>query len=337
MQPSAPLAVTVGDPAGIGPDILLSAWRRRDELALPDMVVYADPETLADRARRLGIEATIAPLAPDEPAQPGRLNVRAVPLARRATAGTPDAANGPAVIAAIETATAAVVTGAAAALVTGPIAKNVLYAAGFAYQGHTDFLAALAERHGHRAARSVMMLAGAGLRVVPVTVHIPLAAVPGALTEALIVDTIRITAAALMRDFGIAAPRIAVAGLNPHAGENGTIGEEEVKVILPAIRKLRAEGLHISGPFAADSMFHAEARRSYDAAIAMYHDQALIPLKTLAFDTGVNVTLGLPFIRTSPDHGTAFDIAGSGKARADSFLAALMLAGDLARRRAASP
>ncbi len=234
-------------------------------------------------------------------------------------------------------ATAAVAAGDALALVTNPIVKRTLDLAQLPYPGHTEFLAELAVRHGAtRRPRPVMMLAAEELKVVPTTVHIPLSAVPGALTRALIVETVRITATALVEDFGIARPRIAVAGLNPHAGEGGLIGSEERDVVAPAVAELAAEGIAVAGPLSADTLFHAEARATYDAAVAMYHDQALIPIKTLAFDRGVNVTLGLPFVRTSPDHGTAFALAGTGKARPDSFIAALRMAHEIGLRRAAA-
>jgi 4-hydroxythreonine-4-phosphate dehydrogenase len=231
-----------------------------------------------------------------------------------------------------------VLGGAALALVTNPIAKKSLGAIPLEYPGHTAFLGRLAARHtGDAAIRPVMMLAAPGLRVVPATVHIPLAAVPHTLSRALIVETGRITARALAQDFAITGPRIAVAGLNPHAGEAGLIGTEEAEIIAPAIAELQREGIAVTGPHSADSLFHEEARAAYDAAIAMYHDQALIPLKTLAFDRGVNITLGLPFVRTSPDHGTAYALAGTGKARPDSLIAALQLAAELGERRRAAP
>jgi 4-hydroxythreonine-4-phosphate dehydrogenase len=240
------------------------------------------------------------------------------------------------VVAAIEDATAAVARGEALALVTNPATKRALQGPALAYPGHTELLAALAARHfGGRTFRPVMMLAAEELKVVPATVHIPLAAVPARLTRSLLVDTMRITAAALREDFGIPAPRLVVCGLNPHAGEDGLIGAEEATVIGPAIAEMRGSGALIRGPLPADTLFNPEARRGYDAAIAMYHDQALIPLKTLAFDRGVNVTLGLPFVRTSPDHGTAFELAGTGGANPGSFIAALRLAGELGLRRAA--
>jgi 4-hydroxythreonine-4-phosphate dehydrogenase len=249
----------------------------------------------------------------------------------------PDPANASAVIGAIEAATAAVAAGEATALVTNPIAKHVVTGPDFPYPGHTDFLAALAERHWPgRRYHAVMMLAAQGLRVVPLTVHIPFVDVPKAITRDKIGETVRITHAALKRDFGLQRPRIVVTGLNPHAGEEGTIGREEIDIIAPAIGDLCAEGLDVTGPHPADTLFHAAARATYDAAVCMYHDQALIPFKTVAFEDGVNVTLGLPFVRTSPDHGTAFGIAAEGCASALSFIESLRLAAAIAAARAAA-
>ena len=334
------LALTMGEPAGIGLDISLQAWTQRHAWSLPPFVLYGDAEGAAERARLLGLAVPVTRVAGLDQAATlfaDALPVREMPLAARVRPGHPDPANAPAVIASIEAAVADVVAGRAAALVTNPIAKATLNAAGFAHSGHTEFLAELATRFvPGRPWVPVMMLVSDELRVVPLTVHVPLASVPRALTHELLQATIRITHAALRQDFGIANPRIVVAGLNPHAGEAGTIGREEVEVIAPAVAELAAQGMLLSGPFSADSLFHAAARARYDAAIAMYHDQALIPLKTLAFETGVNATLGLPFVRTSPDHGTAFDIAGSGTASPRSLVAALRLADTLARRRAAA-
>jgi 4-hydroxythreonine-4-phosphate dehydrogenase len=327
------IAVSMGDPAGIGLDIVLAAWHSRALSPLPRMIVYGDPDALADRARRLGIDADFEVVETPRTDRAGpaqALEVVPVRLAVPAVPGRPDSANGPAIVAAIEQATAAVACGAAAAIVTNPIAKSVLYAAGFAHPGHTEFLGELARRHyPHLPADPVMLLASDDLRVVPLTVHIPLADVPRAVTRRRILDVCRITAFDLRRRFAIPEPRLAIAGLNPHAGEQGTIGREEIDVIGPAIAELRAEGITVTGPHSADTLFHAAARRRYDVAICMFHDQALIPIKTLAFDSGVNVTLGLPFVRTSPDHGTAFDIAGSGRANPESFIAALHLAARL--------
>ncbi len=333
-----PLAVSMGDPAGVGLDIAIAAWMARKERAIPPFALYADPGAVLERAERLGAKAAIETVDAMENALaffPRALPVVPIPLAAPAVAGRPDSANAPAVIAAIEAATAAALSGRAGALVTGPISKATLYARGFAYPGHTEFLAALAERRTPgRQIRPVMMLASDDLRVVPATVHIPLAEVPGAITRDLILETARVTHEALRRDFGVARPRIAVAGLNPHAGEGGALGREELDIIAPAIAALREEGLNVAGPHSADTLFHEAARKTYDAVIAMYHDQALIPLKTLAFDKGVNVTLGLPLVRASPDHGTAFDIAGTGRASPESFIAALGMAAAIARRRA---
>jgi 4-hydroxythreonine-4-phosphate dehydrogenase len=327
--PLPPLAMTMGEPAGIGPELALRAWLRRAEIGAP-FFALADPDALAALARRLGLEV---PIAPVEPAQAADLFERAlpvVPLRARADAvpGRPDAAFAAATIESIERAVGCVRAGAARAVVTNPIAKHVLYAAGFAFPGHTEFLGELAKAWGG-AAQPVMMLWSRALSVVPVTIHIPLAAVPAALTRALIVSTARIVAADLASRFGVARPRLAFAGLNPHAGEGGALGREEIETIIPAIAQLRAEGLEVSGPHPADTMFHAAARARYDVALAMYHDQGLIPIKTLAFDTGVNVTLGLPFLRTSPDHGTAFDIAGRGLAEPSSLIEAARLAARL--------
>jgi 4-hydroxythreonine-4-phosphate dehydrogenase len=335
-----PLAVTMGDPAGIGLDIVLSAWADRQRMLLPPLVVIGDPNALAERAGVLGLSVAIEAVSSLERgmAAPAgdRLTVLSLPLAQRPIPGRPDPANAPAVIAAIERAVAETVAGRSAAIVTAPISKATVYAAGFAHPGHTEFLAALATTHfPGRTWTPVMMLAADELRVVPVTVHMPLAAVPRALSVDRIAEVCRITARDLSLRFGLARPRIAVAGLNPHAGEGGSLGTEEIETIAPAIARLRQDGLDITGPHSADTLFHAAARARYDVAICMYHDQALIPLKTLAFDTGVNVTLGLPFVRTSPDHGTAFDIAGTGRASPASLVAALRLAARMAS--AASP
>jgi 4-hydroxythreonine-4-phosphate dehydrogenase len=324
-----PIAVSMGDPAGIGPDITLASWAQRSQLSLPPFALHGDPDVLAARARKLGLVVplrAVSDLAEVTGLFAAALPVWPVPI----TSAGSDAA----VVAAIEAATAAVVKGTALALVTNPIVKRTLDMAGLPYPGHTEFLAELAQRHGASVRpRPVMMLAADELKVVPATIHIPISAVPAALNRALLVETIQITARALRDDFGIPAPRIAVAGLNPHAGESGLIGGEEMALIGPVIAELAAAGVAVTGPHSADTLFHAEARRAYDAAVTMYHDQALIPLKTLAFDRGVNVTLGLPFVRTSPDHGTAFALAGTGRARPDSFTAALRLADELGRRR----
>ncbi|MFN3869159.1 MAG: 4-hydroxythreonine-4-phosphate dehydrogenase PdxA [Hyphomicrobiaceae bacterium] len=336
-----PLAVTMGDPAGIGPEIAVQAWFSRRQTGVGPFVVLADVDLMRQRTRRHGADSgTVMPV--DELADAAicfdeHLPVLHVPLARASRPGAPDPANAPAVIAVIERAVEAVMRGEAAAVVTNPIAKSVLQAAGFAHPGHTEFLAALADAHVPGTRHTpVMMIASDALNVVPLTIHIPLGDVPGAVTSSGIVATVRIMNEALRRDFALAAPRIAVAGLNPHAGEDGRMGHEEIGIIAPAIAQLRQEGLHVTGPHPADTLFHAARRTGYDAALCMYHDQALIPVKTLAFDTGVNVTLGLPFVRTSPDHGTAFDIAGTGTASPSSLIAALRLARTMSERRRAS-
>ena len=329
--PVPPLALTMGDPAGIGGEIALAAWAG-GQVRHPFFLI-GDPAWLAPLAVRAAVAITEI-TGPEQAATAyaAALPVLPAPLAAPVTPGQPDPANAPAVVGAIERAVGLVEAGAAAAVVTNPINKKALKdGAGFAFPGHTEFLAHLAG-----VARPVMMLASPLLRVVPVTIHIPLREVPEALTGALIEETARITAAALRRDFGIARPRLVVSGLNPHAGERGQLGREEIEVIAPAIDRLRGEGLEVAGPLAADTMFHAEARGRYDAALTMYHDQALIPLKALDFARGVNVTLGLPFVRTSPDHGTAYGLAGTGKADPTSLVEALNLAGELAARRAAA-
>ncbi len=320
---TAPLALTCGEPAGIGPELAVKAWAAlKGELTF---VWIGDPEHLpagalvsevADPAEAVAVMPSALPVLPHRfpgPAQPGR----------------PDPAQAQGVIDVIARGVELTMAGAVSALCTAPIHKKALKdGAGFAYPGHTEYLAALAGVD-----RVVMMLASDQLRVVPTTIHIALAEVPAALTPELLEETIRITHAALIRDFGIPAPRLAVAGLNPHAGEGGAMGSEDAEVIVPVVTRLAAEGLDVTGPRSADTMFHAAARAGYDAAIAMYHDQALIPIKTLDFDHGVNVTLGLPFIRTSPDHGTAFDIAGKGLASPTSTIEALRMAAAMAATR----
>lgn len=323
------LALTGGDPAGIGPDIAILAWLRRRETRVPSFYLLSDPSFIASRAKRLGIQAPIAEVTAGTALDAFEHSLPVVPLNAtfRDAPGQPDSGQATAVIESIDRAVADVQACLAAAVVTGPIAKKTLYDAGFSFPGHTEYLAHLAD-----APRPVMMIAGPSLRTIPVTIHEPLAAVPVLLKVDLIVETVRVADRDLRRRFGIRKPRLAVAGLNPHAGEGGTIGRQEQTIIGPAIEILRSEGIDASGPYPADTMFHAEARKRYDAAVCMYHDQALIPAKTLAFDKAVNVTLGLPFVRTSPDHGTAFDIAGTGKARPDSLIAALKLADKMSRR-----
>jgi 4-hydroxythreonine-4-phosphate dehydrogenase len=325
-----PLAMTMGDPAGIGPELALRAWMRRAEIGAPFFVI-ADPMGLRELAQRLALTAPIAVVTPEAAAEAFDRALPVIPLgvSAAATPGRPDAAFAAATIESIERAVGYVRAGAASAVVTNPIAKHVLYESGFGFPGHTEFLGRLAREWG-AAAQPVMMLWSEALAVVPVTIHIPLADAPAALTKELIVSTARIVALDMTKRFGVPRPRLAVAGLNPHAGEGGAIGREEIDVIAPAIAELRAEGIDVSGPHSADTMFHEAARARYDVALAMYHDQGLIPIKTLAFDSGVNVTLGLPFVRTSPDHGTAFDIAGKGLANPASLIAAARLAARLA-------
>ncbi len=331
MMTDLPLALSQGDPAGIGPEIALKAWSRRRETGLPPFVYLGDPRILKARAEMLGLDVPVAVSAPEAAISNfGEfLPVFAIDAATPAAPGKPDPATAAGTIAAIETGVKLTMRGKTAGLVTNPIAKSVLYSSGFRFPGHTEFLADLARRETGTDYRPVMMLVCPALRVVPVTIHIPLADVPAALDQQLIVETIRITAHDLARRFGIKAPRLAVAGLNPHAGEQGTIGREDEETVRPALEMLRAEGIDVTGPLPADTMFHASARARYDAAICMYHDQALIPVKTLGFEEGVNVTLGLPFVRTSPDHGTAFDIAKRGIADPRSLEEALKLAARL--------
>ena len=338
LQHSAPLAVSIGEPAGIGADCLLSAWRNVQTgtiSALPPFVVVCDPQHLAQRARQLGVDVDITTLGSQSSWSgldfASSLNCIALEHRFSAEAGSPHIDDASGVVEAIATAVDLVRSGKCRAVVTLPINKKSLYDSGFNHPGHTEFLAALSEAWPQIASpvRPVMMLAGPQLRAVPVTIHIPLKDVANQLTTAAIVETATITARDLQNRFGISAPRLAVSGLNPHAGENGSLGLEDNTIIRPAITELQQAGIDCFGPLPADTMFHAAARDQYDAAICMYHDQALIPAKALAFDETVNVTLGLPFVRTSPDHGTAYDIAGSGKADPASTIAALRLADKL--------
>jgi len=336
---SLPLALTLGEPAGIGADITLAAWRRRDELALPAFYLLADPAFLAERAKCLALDIPIAVVDPSGATAAFRTALPVVDIGVAVTAqpGRPDATSAPAALAAINRAVADVGAGVAAAVVTNPVAKAVLYRAGFAEPGHTEYLAKLAQGASAEPVHPVMMLWSPELAVVPVTIHLPLREVVARLSTDLIVRTGRIVAHDLTARFGIARPRLVVAGINPHAGEDGALGREDLDLVCPAVERLRADGIDARGPLPADTMFHAAARAGYDAALAMYHDQALIPIKTLAFDHAVNVTLGLPFVRTSPDHGTAFDIAGSGRADPSSLVAALALAARLAARSQPQP
>jgi 4-hydroxythreonine-4-phosphate dehydrogenase len=329
--PAKPLALTLGEPAGIGPDITIAAWLRRRELSLPAFYLLGDEALIAQRAKALGVEIRIAAVSPDGAESVFADALPVVATGERATAapGKPDASSAPAALASIRQAVSDVRAGRATAVVTNPIAKSVLYRAGFRHPGHTEFLAELASVDG-RLPQPVMMLWSPRLAVVPVTIHVSLREALSQLTSELIVSTVRIVATELTSRFGIARPRIAISGLNPHAGEDGSLGHEEQTVIAPALKILRNDGIDARGPLPADTMFHEAARAGYDCAVCMYHDQALIPIKTVAFDDAVNVTLGLPFIRTSPDHGTAFDIAGTGKANPASLIAALKLASRMA-------
>ncbi|MET0879871.1 MAG: 4-hydroxythreonine-4-phosphate dehydrogenase PdxA [Tardiphaga sp.] len=332
---SLPLALTLGEPAGIGPDIALAAWLRRRELDLPPFYLLGDSDFLAARARTLGFDVALADATPASAVQTFADALPVVSTGHAVTAqpGRPDASSAPAVIGSIRQAVADVEAGDASAVVTNPIAKSVLYRAGFQHPGHTEFLAELSARDA-RVPMPVMLLWSPTLAVVPVTIHVSLRDAIEQLSSHLITATARIVVADLKSRFGIRRPRLAISGLNPHAGEDGTMGDEEQTIILHAITVLQNEGIDVTGPLPADTMFHPAARAKYDCAICMYHDQALIPIKTIAFDDGVNVTLGLPFIRTSPDHGTAFGIAGTGRANPSSLIAALKLA---ARMAAATP
>jgi len=327
-----PLALSGGDPSGVGPEIAIAAWKLRKTVDIPPFFLLADPDLIQARAKGLGEALALKACEPGEAAAlfPDFLPIVALRNRQTDNPGVPLAENAAGTVEAIERAVGYAFEAQAAAVVTCPIAKKPLYEAGFAHPGHTEFLAELAEAHTRAPCRPVMMLAGPSLRAVPVTIHIPLAEVPKQLTTDEIIAVSRITARELEEKFGIARPRLAISGLNPHAGEGGALGKEDDAIIRPAIEALAAEGIAVRGPLPADTMFHAPARATYDAAICMYHDQALIPAKALAFDETVNVTLGLPFIRTSPDHGTAFDIAGKDIARPDSLIAALRLARKLA-------
>jgi 4-hydroxythreonine-4-phosphate dehydrogenase len=321
----------MGDPSGIGGDIALAAWLSRRDRAVPPFFLIDDADRLTALAIRLGYDIPVHCLS--APEETGDVFDQALPVLHRplpveAIPGRPSADQAGAIVASIEEAVILAQAGRAAGIVTNPIHKKTLYDGGFGFPGHTEFLASLGGVQ-----QVVMMLASPLLKVVPVTVHVPLGTAIATLSREQIVSTGKIAAAALIRDFGIARPRLAVAGLNPHAGEQGTLGREDIDIVAPAIADLCAAGIAARGPLPADTMFHQAARDTYDLALCMYHDQALIPLKALDFDGGVNVTLGLPFIRTSPDHGTAFDLAGSGKAKPDSLMAALTLARSMADRR----
>ncbi len=324
-----PLAISMGDPAGIGPEVIAKAWGARDAERLPPFFAVGDERAVrqiwAGPVERIG-----------HPGEAVQVFARALPVLSVVDGGTidpgrPDIDGARCALQALELAAGLARSDSAAGLVTGPVSKAELYRIGFTYPGQTEFVA---ERCGVSRENAVMMLAGPTLRVVPITIHVPLSAVRDLLTIDLVLARARATARGLTRDFGIAAPRLAIAGVNPHAGEGGAIGREEIEVLTPAIEQLRAEGIDIVGPMAADTMFHPRARARYDAALCAYHDQALIPIKTLHFDDGVNITLGLPIVRTSPDHGTAFDIAGQDRAEPGAMIAAIRMAGEAAQRRA---
>lgn len=335
-----PLAISVGDPSGIGADTLLTAWAKREALALPPFLLIADPEQLSLRAQHLGIESHIETISSASEVLDifsHKLPVMALTSRHEESVGLPLPENAAGTIEAIERAVALTLAGETSAVVTCPIAKKSLYEAGFQHPGHTEFLAELATQHCGSTVTPVMMLAGPQLRAVPVTIHIPLSEVPKQLKTETILEVARITARELQSRFGIKEPRLAISGLNPHAGEGGSLGFEDDALIWPAIEQLQKDGINAFGPLPADTMFHPQARATYDTAICMYHDQALIPAKALAFDETVNVTLGLPFIRTSPDHGTAFNIAGQGIARHDSLVAAIHMAHNMAEKSTRSP
>jgi len=324
---TAPLAVTMGEPAGIGPDLILALFARRHVLNLPPFVVYGHANFLKARAQRLGLDIAVEAVGADAAVETFEVALPVTHIEGMVAdlPGVADEHAAPVVINAISEAVQAAMTGHCRAVVTAPIHKGALYHAGFKHPGHTEFLADLCAIGG-KPRLPVMMLAHADLRAVPLTIHVPIKDVPGLISRKLILDTLRVMTHDLRQRFHIERPRIAVAGLNPHAGEGGSIGREDVEIIAPAIADAVADGIDAIGPLPADTLFHPPHWRQYDAVLAMYHDQALIPIKTVAFDSGVNVTLGLPIVRTSPDHGTAFDLAGTGKASVSSFAAAIAMA-----------
>ncbi len=327
-----PLALTCGEPAGIGPEITAQAWKRSHTEPVPPFFILADPALLSDRAGDIPVRAITTPqecLGIFGEALP----VLPLSASGSVTPGVPSTDTASMVISSIATAVELTQSGEAAAVVTNPIQKAILSDAGFTHPGHTEFLAHLAAPNG-TPPRPVMMLANETLRAVPVTIHIPLAAVPTAISTELIMETCQVVHADLISRFNIAKPRLAVSGLNPHAGEDGHLGTEDRDIIVPAVDQLAAQGMDITGPYPADAMFRDTARDGFDVAICMYHDQALLPVKTLGFHTSVNVTLGLPFVRTSPDHGTALDLTGTGMARPDSLMAALRMAAQMSARSA---
>jgi 4-hydroxythreonine-4-phosphate dehydrogenase len=316
-----PLAVSMGDPAGIGPEIIAKAWAARTPNGLAPFFAVGDPRAV----KQVWDGPVVAISDPDQAvaAFDDGLPVIAAADAGEVRPGEPDLDGARCALQSLELAAGLARSGTGGALVTGPVSKKQLYDIGFTYPGQTEFVA---ERCGVAHENAVMMLAGPSLRVVPITTHIPLRSVAGTISVELIVAKARATARGLQRNFGIAAPRLAFAGFNPHAGEGGAIGSEEIDYLIPAIEQLKAEGIDAVGPFAADTMFHPRARALYDVALCLYHDQALIPIKTLHFDEGVNMTLGLPIVRTSPDHGTAFGIAGRNEAEPGAMIAAIRMA-----------
>jgi 4-hydroxythreonine-4-phosphate dehydrogenase len=324
-----PLALTLGEPAGIGPDLTLKLWLERKARRLPPFAFLADPAFVTARAKLLKLDVPVAECTIEEAAKTFDTALPLVAPEAKATAspGKPDNTSATAARTSIDLAVKFVQQGKASAVVTNPIAKHVMQAGGFSFPGHTEYLA-----HLSGAPRPVMLIWSEELAVIPITIHMPLRDVPNVLSTELIVESARIAATDYRTRFGIQNPRLAICGLNPHAGEEGTIGREEIEIIAPAIRALRDEGIEASGPHPADSLFHEHARKYYDVALGMYHDQVLAPVKALAFDRAVNVTLGLPFVRTSPDHGTAFDLAGSGTANPSSLEAALKLAAKLSAK-----
>ncbi len=333
--PDAPvLALTRGDPSGIGLEIALKTWiATHGARGAQPFLLVADIDHCRSVAAALGLDV---PLAASDASRARRDFVSALPvlplhITTRGRPGVPDAEDAHGTIASMERSVELVARGEASAVVTLPISKEILHRVGYPYPGQTEFMGAMAKHLYGVDTRAVMLLWSPALAVVPATIHVPIASVPRLVTQDLIIDTVRIVARDFTSRFGLAAPRIAVTGLNPHAGEGGDIGREDIDVIMPALARLRAENIAVTGPHPADTLFHAAARARYDVVVTMYHDQALIPIKTLAFDSAVNVTLGLPFVRTSPDHGTAFDIAGKGIADPASLMAALQLAGRLAR------
>lgn len=332
-----PIAISMGEPAGIGPDVALMAWRDRRDNGLPPFYVIGDAGLMEKRAARLGIGVPVVPCLPEEANEtfPFGLPVLDIGDGIEDRPGQPTPETGLVVIEAIRAGVEQIRSGRARAIVTAPISKAVLAEAGFQHPGHTEFLGELARSFRAGPVRPVMMIWSETLAVVPVTIHIPIADVPDRLTTSLIVETGAVVAHDLTTKFGIDRPRLAVCGLNPHAGENGLIGLEDQEIVAPAVAELNRIGIAASGPHPADTLFHPEARAGYDAVLGMYHDQVLAPIKTIAFDEGVNVTLGLPYIRTSPDHGTAYSLAGTGKARPTSMIQSIALAARLSQKKPA--